>query len=180
MPVARVLLEIMAFIIAADLWSRERSRAPGNHLRRGKPLIGKCVVSGFQHEPLNHQTPKGLVGFIFACLNIGLPVFHFTALFFHPSTVANACFRMPRPSGVMSWLHSRLSVLLPQLGPNQNVARSKTNQQYLGPNKRPRRSNKGMCIEGRCTKRRDIDGQEKVAVRASAKASLELQRADVL
>ena len=60
LPVARLLLEFLQFPRAADLWSPELSRAPGNHLRRGKPLIGKCVVSGFQHEPLNHLTPKGL------------------------------------------------------------------------------------------------------------------------
>jgi len=38
--VARLLLEILQFPRAADDWRRKRSRPPGNHLRRGKPLLG--------------------------------------------------------------------------------------------------------------------------------------------
>ena len=63
LPVTRLLFEMLHFPKAAGDRRKKGSRPLGNHLRRGKPLIGKCVVSGFQHEPLNHRTPKELVGY---------------------------------------------------------------------------------------------------------------------
>ena len=48
LPVARLLLKFCQFPRGAKVWRRKRSRPLGNHLRRGKPLLGNrwCVDSG--------------------------------------------------------------------------------------------------------------------------------------
>ena len=75
LPVARLLLEMLQFPGTDDDWRREGSKPPGNHLRRVNPPyiihnILDFLISLYQHELLNHRSPKGLVGYIYIYIYI--------------------------------------------------------------------------------------------------------------